>query len=190
LSRCHFAALVGLAAALFMHGARADTPKLVLSPYEQALRLLEQGDCEKGQKLLVPNGQARPGDDIAFTNIGECYLTTKKVADDDEAQRFRETGAGWILLAANRGLRTAQEVAVRLYLDGKVFMIDPYEAGKWYMIWQQNRSQVQYGPVEFDANLLRQMNTTFTPAHWAEAKSRAADWHPTTATSPRPAGVP
>ena len=169
-----------LAALMMSAGALADQPKLVLSPYEQALRYLETGDCEKGQKQLFPKGVIRVGEDVALTDVGECYITAaKKMTDEEAAQRSRETGAGWILLAANRGLRTAQEVAVRLYLDNKVFMIDPYEAGKWYVVWQQNRSQVQYGTVEFDAGLLKQMNS-FTPGQWAEAKARAADWHPLT----------
>jgi hypothetical protein len=160
------------------------TPKLQLGGYEQALRWMEQGQCAKAKEALIPGGHAQPGDEVALSDVGNCYLrAADKLSDPAAAQRSREIGAGWILRAANTGLRRAAEEAVRLYLDGKVFMVDPYEAGKWYTLWNANRTEVQLGQLEFDADLLKQMNATMTPEQWAEARARAQKWRPITALS-------
>jgi hypothetical protein len=164
--------------------AQSGTPKLQLGGYEQALRLMEQGDCASAEEKLLPSGRAAPGDEVAMSDIGNCYIrAAAKINDPDVAQRSRELGAGWILVAANLGVRRAQEEAVRLYLDGRIFMADPYEAGKWYLVWSGNRSQMQLGQIEFDTDLLKQMNSGFTPDQWAEAKARAAKWRPVTLPS-------
>ena len=67
---------------------------------------------------------------------------------------------------------------LKLYLDGKVFYPDPYEAGKWYLLWQNNRSQMQLGQVEFDPALSKQLNG-YSADVWAEAKARAKSWKQT-----------
>jgi len=114
---------------------------------------------------------------VQVTDLGSCYLRAANKLSDPEAERSREIGAGWILIAANAGERRAQEEAVRLYLDGKVFMVDPYEAGKWYALWKANRTQLSFGQVEFDADLVKQMSG-FTQEIWGEADARAKRWHP------------
>jgi hypothetical protein len=167
-----------LAACAF--GAAAQSTKLQLSGYEQSLRLMEQGECVRAQDKLFPNGRPHPGDEIAVSDLGSCYLrAANKMSDNDGAERFREIGAGWILMAANAGERKAEQEAVRLYLDGKVFIPDPYEAGKWYTIWTLNRSQIQFGQIEFDADLTKLMNG-FSADQWAEARARSARWRPVT----------
>jgi hypothetical protein len=183
LPRCLLLSTLFLLAA----GARAmdkPAPKLVLGGYEQSLKLLEQGECEQAQERLAPGGQAAAGYEVALLDIGNCYLqSADKISDPDLAQRTRELGAGWVLFAANAGVRRAAEEAVRLYLDGKIFIADPYEAGKWYLLWSSNRSQMQLGQVEFDPDLMKQINGAFTQETWAEAKARAVKWRPVTSPS-------
>jgi hypothetical protein len=168
-----------LVAAFALTGAAlAETPKLVLGKYEGALKLMEQGQCDKARETIAPGGKMAAGDEVAISDIGDCYLgAAAKQKDPAEAQRMREIGAGWILHAADLGIREAQATAVKLYLDDKVFFADPYEAAKWYLIWENNRSQMQLGKVEFDANLSKQLNA-FNADVWAEAKARAASWKP------------
>jgi hypothetical protein len=168
------------ALALLAGGAGAQTPKLQLGGYEQSLRLMEQGECARAQEKLMPNGRPAPGDEVAMSDLGSCYLrAAAKKTDAETADRWRETGAGLILIAANTGVRQAQEEMVRLYLDDKLFFRDPYEAAKWYSVWQANRSQMHFGQIEFDAALVKQMNSSFTPDQWAEGKARAERWHQT-----------
>jgi hypothetical protein len=168
-----------LASALISGAASAETPKIILAPYEQALRYFDQGECEKGQKIVMPTGNPKAGEEMVMTDAGQCFLrAAKKAKTEAEAQQFREIGAGWIILAATRGLRNAQEEAVKLYLDGSVFYYDPYEAGKWYLVWMRNRSQIQFGQVEFDPDILKRMNNSFTAEQWAEAKARAEKFVP------------
>jgi hypothetical protein len=168
-----------LFAAAFAISAEAQTPKLQLGGYEQSLRMMEQGECSKAQDRLLPNGRAQAGDEVIMSDLGDCYLrAAKKITDPEAAQRSREIGAGWILAAANAGVRGAQEVAVRLYLDGQVFFVDPYEAAKWYGLWVANHTQMHYGQVEFDAELLKQING-FGQDILLEAHDRAAKWRPT-----------
>jgi hypothetical protein len=168
-----------LLAAFALSGAAfADQPKLVLGKYEGALKLMDQGQCDKARDQLAPGGKMAAGEEVAISDIGDCYLhAAAKEKDADAAQRMRETGAGWILHAADIGIREAQATAVKLYLDDKVFFTDPYEAVKWYLIWQNNRSQMQLGKVEFDANLSKQLSA-YDPDVWAEGKARAALWKP------------
>lgn len=166
--------------------AFADQPKLVLGKYEAALKLMEQGQCDKARETVAPSGKMAAGDEVAISDIGDCYLhAAAKEKDADAAQRMRETGAGWILHAADIGIREAQATAVKLYLDDKVFFADPYEAVKWYLIWQNNRSQMQLGKVEFDANLSKQLSA-YNPDVWAEGKARAAAWKPRATLSGAP----
>lgn len=161
--------------------AQSTAPKLQLGGYEKALRQMEQGECSKAQENLAPNGRVAAGDEVALADLGSCYLNAaKKLSDPDAAQRSREIGAGWILRAANAGMRPAAEEMVRLYLDGRVFIPDPYEAAKWYTLWAANHSQMQFGQIEFDRELLKQMNQNFTAEIWAEGKARAQKWHPIT----------
>ena len=158
--------------------ALADQPKIVLGRYESALRQMETGQCDQARQTLFPNGKGAEGEEVAISDIGDCYLRAAgKAQDPAEAQTKREIGAGWILRAANLGVREAQATAVRLYLDGKVFFVDPYEAGKWYLLWQTNRSQMQLGQVEFDVNLQKQLNVLGGDI-WAEARARAGRWKP------------
>ena len=158
--------------------ALADQPKLVLGRYESALKMMDQGECDKAREMLFPGGKAAPGEEVAISDMGDCYLkSANKAPDAAEGQRRREIGAGWILRAATLNVREAQATAVKLYVDNKVFFTDPYEAVKWYLIWQSNRSQMQLGQVEFDNNLTKQL-TAFTPDVWAEGKARADGWKP------------
>jgi hypothetical protein len=158
--------------------ALADTPKLVLGKYESALKLMDQGQCDKAKDILAPGGKLGAGDEVAISDIGDCYIAAaSKQQSPAEAQRMRETGAGWILRAANMGIREAQATAVKLYLNGQVFFPDPYEAGKWYLLWQNNRANLQLGQVEFDPNWAKVLNG-YGPDVWNEAKSRAASWKP------------
>ena len=168
-----------LLATVFAAAAQAQTPKLQLGGYEQSLRMMEQGECAKAQNRLLPNGHAMAGDEVIMSDLGECYLrAAKKQPDPELAQRSREMGAGWILSAANAGVRSAQEVLVRLYLDGQVFFADPYEAAKWYGLWVANHTQMHYGQIDFDADLLKQINS-FGQDILLEAHDRAAKWRPT-----------
>ena len=160
--------------------AQSTQPKLFLSKYENALKLMDQGQCEKAKDLLFPSGKMVQGDEVAISDIGDCYLKAAiKMQDADAAQKSRETGAGWVLRAADMGVREAQATAVKLYLDGKVFVIDPYEAGKWYLLWQSNRSQMQLGQIEFDSSLTKQINAYGNDV-WTEARARAVSWRPIT----------
>jgi hypothetical protein len=175
-----------LAAALANWAATAvaQTPKLQLGGYETSLRLMEQGECGRAEDRLLPNGRAHEGDELIVADLGSCYLrAAAKMNDPEAADRSREIGAGWILTAANAGVRRAQEEAVRLYLDGKVFFFDPYEAGKWYTLWSNNHTQMQFGQIEFDADLLKLMNSSFSASQWTEARARAIKWRPVTLAS-------
>jgi predicted Zn-dependent protease len=182
----------GLAAIALAGAASAQStqPKLQLGKYESALKLMDQGQCDKARDMLFPAGKMAPGDEVAISDIGDCYLgAAKKMQDQAEAQKTLELGAGWILRAADIGIREAQATAVRLYLENKVFFPDPYEAGKWYLIWQNNRSQMQLGQVEFDPILSKQL-TSYGSDVWAEAKARAAAWRPSTLKSESAASAP
>jgi hypothetical protein len=178
-------------AALSLSGAAfAEQTKLVLGKFETALKLMDQGQCEKAKDMLFPNGKMAEGDEVAISDLGDCYLNSaKKIEDADAAQRAREIGAGWILRAADYGIREAQATAVKLYLDGKVFYLDPYEAGKWYLLWQNNRSQMQLGQVEFNPALSKQLNA-YGADVWAEAKARANAWKPVISKAAQEPGAP
>ena len=172
-----FAALAGAAS------AQSSTPKIQLGGYERALKLMDQGECDKAKDLLFPTGKMIAGDEVAISDIGDCYMASAaKIKDPAAAQKTREIGAGWVLRAADIGIREAQATAVKLYLDNKIFFVDPYEAGKWYLLWQNNRSQLQLGKVEFDAELSKQLNA-YGPDIWNEARARAKAWKPTTLKS-------
>ncbi len=159
--------------------AQSNSTKLQLGGYEQSLRLMEQGQCGQAQEKMAPNGVTEPGAEVALSDIGNCYINAaKKIQDPEAAQRSREVGAGWILRAANMGVRRAAEEMVRLYLNGSVFMVDPYEAAKWYALWSANHSQMQLGQIEFDPDLMKQMTSSFTAEQWDEGKARAAKWRP------------
>lgn len=174
-----FRSAILLAAFPLAGAAFADQPKLVLGRYESALKLMDQGQCDKAKDMLFPNGKMPEGEEVAISDLGDCYLNSaNKMQDAEAAQHARETGAGWILRAADFGIREAQASAVKLYLDGKVFYPDPYEAGKWYLLWQNNRSQMQLGQVEFDPALSKQLNG-YSADVWAEAKARAKSWKQT-----------
>lgn len=165
-----------LSALAFAGAASAEQPKIVLGKFESALKLMDQGQCEKARELLFPGGAMIQGDEVAIADIGDCYLrSAAKLPDPDAAQKARETGAGWIIRAADMGVRDAQATAVKLYLDGKIFVVDPYEAGKWYLLWQANRSQLQLGQVEFDRDVARQVNAYGNDV-WVEARTRAQNW--------------
>jgi hypothetical protein len=165
-----------LSALAFAGAASAEQPKIVLGKFESALKLMDQGQCEKARDLLFPGGRMIQGDEVAISDIGDCYLKAAgKQADAAEAQKLRETGAGWIIRAADMGVRDAQATAVKLYLDGKVFVVDPFQAGKWYLLWQANRSQLQLGQVEFDRELAKQVNAYGNDV-WTEARTRAQNW--------------
>jgi hypothetical protein len=110
-------------------------------------------------------------------------LSQGRRQDADAAQKALETGAGWILRAADIGVREAQATAVKLYMDGKVFSVDPYEAGKWYLLWQANRSQMQLGQIEFDRDLVRQLNAYGNDV-WTESRARAQAWRPAVLARP------
>lgn len=160
--------------------AQSSKPPLRLSKYESALKLMDQGQCDKAKDMLFPSGHMVQGDEVAISDIGDCYVkAAAHITDADAAQKSRETGAGWILRAADMNVREAQATAVKLYLDGKVFLADPYEAGKWYLLWQANRSQLQLGQIEFDSSLVRQMNAYGNDV-WTEARGRAQHWKSTT----------
>jgi hypothetical protein len=170
------AILIALAAG---SGAFAEQTKLVLGKYESALKLMDQGKCDQAREMLAPGGKLGAGEEVAISDIGDCYLSAAaKQQNPAEAQRMRETGAGWILRAANLGTREAQATAVKLYLNGQVFFTDPYEAAKWYTLWAQNRANYQFGQVEFDPNWVKVLNG-YGPDVWNEAKTRAASWKPT-----------
>lgn len=173
-----FGSAAFLAFSALTGAAFADTPKLVLGKYEGALKLMEQGQCDKARETIAPGGKIAAGEEVAISDIGDCYLrAAAKEKDAEAAQRMREIGAGWILHAADIGIREAQATTVKLYLDDKVFFTDPYEAAKWYLIWQNNRSQMQFGQVEFNAALSKQLNA-YNADVWAEGKARAALWKP------------
>jgi len=160
--------------------AQSTKPPLILGKYESALKLMDQGQCEKAKDLLFPAGRMVQGDEVAISDIGDCYIkAATRMSDPDAAQKSRETGAGWVLRAADMNVREAQATAVKLYLDGKVFIVDPYEAGKWYLLWQANRSQIQLGQMEFDSALSRQINAYGNDV-WSEARTRAQHWKPAT----------
>jgi hypothetical protein len=164
--------------------AQSTTPKLNLSKYESALKLMDQGQCEKAKDMLFPTAVMLQGDEVAISDIGDCYLKAAgKMQDADAAQKALETGAGWILRAADIGVREAQATAVKLYMDGKVFSVDPYEAGKWYLLWQANRSQMQLGQIEFDRDLVRQLNAYGNDV-WTESRARAQAWRPAVLARP------
>jgi len=164
---------------LIAGAAQAQTPKLMLGGYEQSLRMMEQGECAKAEDKLMPSGHAMAGDEVVMSDLGACYMrAAKKQKDPEQAERLRETGAGWILAAANAGERGAQQEAARLYLDGQVFFEDPYEASKWFALWTANHSQMHFGQIEFDPVLLKQINS-FGQDVLAEARERAIAWRPT-----------
>lgn len=179
-----FRSAVFFAAFAFAGTALADpAPKLILGKYESALKLMDQGQCDKAREMLAPGGKLTEGDEVAISDIGDCYLAAApKQQSPAETQRMRETGAGWVLRAANMGIREAQATMVKLYLNGQIFFPDPYEAGKWYLLWQNNRANMQLGTVEFDPNWAKVLNG-YGPDVWNEAKARAATWKPPAITS-------
>jgi len=178
-----FRSVLAIAALSLSGAAVAEQPKLVLGRFESVLKLMDQGQCEKAREMVFPNSKMADGEEVALADLGDCYLNSAaKIQDPDAAQRARETGAGLILRAADYGIRDAQASAVKLYLDGKVFYTDPYEAGKWYLLWQNNRSQMQLGQVEFNPALAKQLNG-YSADVWTEAKARAAAWKQLTSKS-------
>jgi hypothetical protein len=166
------------------HGEPSSTPstsgkdKVVLNPYETALRFKQQGNYQKAIEMLEPLAKYGHGYEVAQFNLGECYLAVAATkADPQEAQKSRQSGASWIIKAADAGLAQAQQELVNLALQGDKFKVEPAEAGKWYLLWKRNPTRTQLGVTEIDPVLLRKINTMLTDADWAEANARADAWH-------------
>ena len=146
--------------------------------------MMDNGQCEKAKDLLFPAGRMLQGDEVAISDMGDCYIrNAARLPDPEAARKEREIGAGWVLRAADLNVREAQSTAVKLYLDGKAFIVDPYEAGKWYLLWQANRSQMQLGQIEFDSSLSKQINAYGNDV-WVEARARAQAWRPMALKAP------
>jgi TPR repeat protein len=152
--------------------------KLQLNPYEQALRLKQQGDCAKAIDLLLPLAKSGHGYEVAQLNLGQCYLImADKTADAETQRKDREDAVKWIVDAAEAGLAPAQEQLVRLTLQGGWVKIEPAEAGKWYLLWKRNPARTQLGVSDLDPKLQQKLKTMLSDADWAEANVRANKWH-------------
>lgn len=153
-------------------------PKLQLNPYEQALRLKQQGNCVKAIELLEPLANAGHGYEVAQLNLGQCYLAVAEVqADAEVKKKDRLDGIKWIIKAADAGLAPAQEQLVKLTLQGGWVKIEPPEAGKWYLLWKRNPARTQLGVSDLDPQLKQKLKTMLSDADWAEATKRANEWH-------------
>jgi hypothetical protein len=157
----------------------AAKPKLELNPYEQALSLIQRGNCQKAVELLTPLAKAGHGYEVAQLKLGQCYLALGDAATDTAVQqKDREEAIKWIVDAAEAGLAPAQEELVRLTLHGGWVKIEPAEAGKWYLLWKRNPTRTQLGVSDLDPKLQQKLKTMLTDADWAEANARADKWHP------------
>ena len=161
----------------------------VTDPYEGAMRLMSQGNYTDALKVLKAIANQVPDSEVALLQIGHCYIKMAKSATTAEAaQRNIDIGTGWILEAATVGLRDAQEELVQLYLDGKFFFSDPAEAGKWYLIWKDNRSDVAFGIGEFNRTLEKRLKLALNEDDWREARDRVKEWEPGVYTPPMLSG--
>src|SRR5271156_6342949 len=128
---------------------QAAKPKLQLNPYEQAMRLKEQGNCVKAIELLEPQAKLGRGYEVAQLNLGQCYVAVAESKQDvEEKRKIRLQGVQWIIKAADAGLAGAQAELVRLTLQGGWIKIEPAEAGKWYLLWKRNPRRSQLGVTE------------------------------------------
>ena len=156
---------------------QAAKPKLLLNPYEQAMRFKEQGNCVKAIELLEPQAKLGRGYEVAQLNLGECYVAVAETKQDaEEKRKTRLQGVQWIIKAADAGLAGAQAELVRLTLQGGWIKIEPAEAGKWYLLWKRNPRRSQLGVTELDPKLQQQLKTMLSDADLAEANSRADAW--------------
>ncbi|HYM31748.1 MAG TPA: hypothetical protein VEU47_10635 [Candidatus Cybelea sp.] len=147
--------------------------------YEQALRYKAEGDCVRAMPLFEPFAASGKGNEVAQLQLGECYLDRAKTAVPAEsASKMRETGAGWILKAANSNVPKAQEEAARLALDGTGVAADPAEAGKWFLVLQRNPMRSVVGPVQIDPELQQLLHERLSDADWRVAERRASQWQP------------
>jgi hypothetical protein len=158
-----------------------DKPKdeVPLNAYETALKFVQKGDCARAREILDQIILQGPGSEVALLDIGYCYLQkASRPAGAEEARQIRETGVGWVLRAGNAGLRRAEEELVRQYLEGDVFLPDPTEAAKWYLLWKANRNSFQITPPEFDEKLEQKLQSSLSQADWTVARQRAIAWRP------------
>jgi hypothetical protein len=171
------------------HTLAADRSHQNLNAYETALKLEDAGQFAEALPIFRAIAAQGVGNEIAQLETGHCYIGLARTkSDPTEARLLTETGVGWILIAGEAGLRAAQAELVGLYLDGKVFIADPVEAGKWYLLWKSNRTGLQIGQIEFDPQLGSRLRATLTSADWDAARERTTDWIPTeeTADGPKP----
>ncbi len=155
----------------------ASHPPLALTPYEAALSLKQQGEYDKAIKLLETEAKWGRGYELAQMTLGECYIeAAAKAQTEESAQRARKTGLEWIVKAADGGEAKAQEELIHLSIEGGPFAVEPAEAGKWYLIWKQNRTRYISGSNELDPKLADRLKKGLTDADWAEAKKRADAW--------------
>ena len=159
--------------------SKKEEPDAPLTNYERALKLIQKKLCERAQEVLDPMIKQGVGSEVALLDIGTCYMQEAlDTSNADEARRLRETGVGWVLRAGNAGLRRAEEELVRQYIDGEVFLTNPVEAGKWYLLWKANRSGYAITPPEFDEKLEQKLQSMLTTADWVSARDRALAWRP------------
>lgn len=149
--------------------------------YERALGFMQKGDCEKAEQILGPISKDEPGNEVAQVDMGFCYLQkASMIPDPAESRRLREIGTTWILLAANAGQRRAQQELATQYLEGGSLAVDHQEAGKWFLLWKSNHSNLQVAPSEFDEKLEKKLKGILTEAEWDGARQRADKWQPAT----------
>ena len=148
--------------------------------YETALGFMQKGDCDRAEQILGPILKDEPGNEVAQVDMGYCYLQkASNLADPAETRRLREIGTNWILLAANAGQRRAQQELATQYLEGGSLAVDHQEAGKWFLLWKSNHSNLQVAPSEFDEKLEKKLQGLLTEAEWDGARKRADKWQPT-----------
>lgn len=156
--------------------AQAAVPS---DPYERALQVKEKSGCRQAIPVLEPIAARGRGYEVAQFQLGECYIETAPTAGAARAiEETRAKGARFIVAAANAQLPSAQEQAVRLYLDAIGVAADPVEAGKWYLLLQRNPRRSLFGPAKIDAQLEARLRHDLTGPEWAKARLRADQWQP------------
>lgn len=104
---------------------------------------------------------------VAETLLGAMY------ADGRAGRRDPAIAAAFFLRAANRGYTPAQVALARAYLAGAGVSRSDVAALRWTAIAERMGA-----PPADIAPLAAALRPRVTPAEWARARARAADWRP------------
>lgn len=172
-----------LAACGYVPFLGTDTPPPTQGPqadqYQRAIAYKEKSDCPHAIPLLEPLAKRGHGFEVAQFELGQCYLAVaRSTTSAGDARQARDSGAQWILKAADSRVPGAQQEAIRLYEDGIGVEADPVEAGKWLLLLKRNPMRRVFGPAVIDPDLEQGLQKRLTAEQWAAAQRRAESWQP------------